>query len=438
MPEHCEHDAPAAARPAAGAPRATPVRVGLVLDGGEEYGVLHAVRYLLQNLDPRRVTTVGIFLGHAPGRNALAPHCMEVCDLNVGCILPLSRPGRRRYEFTNIARKGWIFLRAARATAQAVARLHLDVLHANMYPMHLVAGLAARRAQVPCIWHWHGSSQFRGPLGRLARFGMTHLATHIACISRFVASTLPADLQDRCYVVYNGVEGEVIHSGQRRGQLRQRLRLPDSQPLVGLFGSIAACKGHDYFLRAAQRVHALVPDVHFAIVGDETEVSRLRYGRTRRLRHLTAELGLEDVVHFCGNIPEAPLYMSDCDVICMPTVPTGSVFGEGFGLVMAEAMAAGVPVVATHCGAPPEVIEDGISGRLIPPRQVEPLAGAMLELLADPARRQRMGQAATQRIAARFDVTHAAEAMQNLYTRCRDGGPPQGAVDHTHSQGLHP
>jgi len=405
---------------------ANAVRVGLVLDGSEEYGVLTFVRYLLESLDRDVVTPVGVFLGDGPGRAMLLPLCDEVCDLHVGCILPLSRPGRPPWDPANLLRIMKTSYRAVRALTKAIRAERLDALHVHMFPVHVIAGLAARRCGCPCIWHWHGPLAARRMMGRLASYGLAHWATHIPCISRFVADTLPEVVQPKCRVVHNGVAAEAIRAGQRPGELRKRAGVGPDQPLIGLFGAFNPRKGHTYLLEAARLLRGRFPAAHYALVGHEMAVSRLRYGYGERLRQLTAELGLTDVVHFCGAIPEAWQYMGDCDIVCMPTVPSTHDLGEGFGLVMAEAMAAGVPVVATTCGAPPEVIEDGISGRLVPPRNAEALAAGIAELLADPARRAAMGAAAMRRIRAHFDVTQVARGMEAIYRDCRHGAADAG------------
>ena len=406
-----------------------PVRVGLLIDGSEAYGLLTFLRDLLEALDHRRVQVVGIFLGSGAAREVLGPLCDEVGELGTGCFLPFSRPDRGRYDLANAWTKVGVFGRALFRIAAAIRRHRLDVVHANFYPMHLLAGLACRLTGTPCLWHWHGPFVRGGLGGRLGRVGFAGLADHVVCISRFVQQTLPAAVQVKSTVVYNGVQVERIASGQRPGVLRNRAGVRDGQPLVGLFGALAHRKGHEYFIRAAAQVLAVLPEARFGIVGGESEICRRRYGLERQLRGLAAELGVSDKLHFLGPVEDAPLHMGDCEVICMPTVPIGDDSGEGFGLTMAEAMAAGVPVIATSCGAPPEVIKEGVSGLLVPPRDSAALAGAILRLLQDDGLRKAMGRAGQRRIAERFDVAHLARGMEIVYAECGrpvEGGSGQG------------
>jgi glycosyltransferase involved in cell wall biosynthesis len=406
---------------------AHPLRVALVMDGsGKGYGVFRVTLALAASADRTCVTPVGLFLGPGHERDVVGRACAESCELGCGCLLPLSKPGRSKWNLPNLVRKAVTFMRAVRDLARAIRRLRIDVVHVHFYPLHLVAGLASRAAGVPCLWHWHGPFQYEGIRGSLARWGFRRLATRIICISKFVAETLPQDVRHKALVIYNGVDAARIAPEQRHGALRARVGVPADCRLVGLFGSISERKGHEYFIRAAAEVLKRLPEVRFAIVGSEMEVCRLRYGLEARYRRLAAELGLRDRMIFAAHLEEGFLYMADCDIICMPTVPIGLDTGEGFGLVMVEAMAAGVPVIATRCGAPPEVIEDGVSGILVPPRDAQALAAAMLRLLQDEPYRQAVGLAGQRRVARDFDIRRTAAAMEELYREVAAGRQSNG------------
>jgi len=411
------------ARPPAGE---APLRVGMLVNGtGYGYGVFEFVRTLLESLDRRVVTPVGLFMASGVERDLLGPCFDEVCDLGAGSLVPLREPGKGKLYLPNLFRLGMTFSRGVARTAAAIRRLRLDILHVHFYPLHLVGGLACRMTGIPCLWHWHGSFSQQGAEWAVARLGLATLATRIACTSRFVAGTFPASLQKKCVVVYNGVKALEIREGQRRGVLRQRLNLPEGAPLVALFGHFSPVKGHEYYVQAAAVVLKQMPEVRFGIFGEENESLRVFFGRERTLRQMAQDLGVADRVIFAGHLENAPLYMGDCDIICVPTVPLG-IGGEGFGLVVAEAMAAGAAVVSTNCGAPPEIIEDGVSGLLVPPWDPQALADAILRLLRDPGCREAMRQAAWRRVHEHFDVGRMAAAMQALY--CEMARRGQGGV----------
>jgi glycosyltransferase involved in cell wall biosynthesis len=389
-----------------------PVRAGLLLDG-EEYGVRSSLGALLQAITAPDIQLVGLFAGAGPSQSTFGPHCDEVYDLRTGSLFPLRRPDGRPPDLSCLLVKVFRFVRMVLALMAAIRRLRLDLVYVNYFPLHLVAGLACRLTNTPCIWHRRGVSTRGGAYWMMRLFGAV-LPTVIICNSHFVARSMPRRARPRCRVVYNGVRTRHIRENQRHGVLRARLGLSSEHSLVSMFGSLTRYKGHEYFIRAAAHVIREFPAARFAIVGAQAALLRDARGMEAELRRLVDELGLADRVLFTGHLDEACLSMADCDIVCMPTVPLG-IGGEGFGLVIAEAMAAGVPVVATNCGAPPEIIEDGRSGILVPPFDSEALGRAILRLLCDNRERRALGAAGQQRVVQHFDISRTARALEAIF-----------------------
>src|SRR4029077_5123381 len=127
-----------------------------------------------------------------------------------------------------------------------------------------------------------------------------------------------------------------------------------------------------------------------------------------RLRHLAHELDIAGCVTFLGNCSDIPSVLSALDVLVhCPTAP------EPFGRVLAEAMAAGRPVVAARCGGIPEVVIDGVTGFLVPPVDVGAFTVAVVRLLEDPELCRRLGDAGRRRAEARFGIgAHAASVLE--------------------------
>jgi len=173
---------------------------------------------------------------------------------------------------------------------------------------------------------------------------------------------------------------------------------PRTRPTVLAVARMYPRKRLEDLLHAAQSVRARIPDVQIRIVGEGPE--------SARLRHLHAALGLNGAVVFLGEVSRGVLAVEyrRAHCFCLPTIQ------EGFGIVFAEAMAAGLPVVACRAGAVPELVEDGRTGLLVPPRRPDELARAMETLLTDHALRQelgargaeRVGELDLERVAARF------------------------------------
>ncbi len=379
------------------------------------YGVFEFLRMLIGSIDREKFSVTGLFIGVGPLSENLKGQLDESVILSEDPFVPLSIPGKPKFYLPNMFNKAQVLGRSVTRMVGAIRRLKLDVLHVHMYPLHLLAGMAARAANIPCIWHWHGSCARKGLSSRIIKTGFSYLADSIPCISGYVAGTLPDVGRRKAVVVYNGVPTDRIASGQRAGELRKLLGVSSDRPVIGMFSSIVPLKGHEFLIRAAVEVRRSHPDAVFAIVGAETAILRSRMGLEDQLKRLVGELGVAEHIRFVGLLPDSWAYMGDCDIVCMPTVPIAD-RAEGFGLSMAEAMAAGVPVIATACGGPPEVIEEGVSGFLVPPRDPSALAGAVSRLLADPDLRKRMGQAARQRIRERFDISLTTRSIEKVYS----------------------
>jgi len=166
----------------------------------------------------------------------------------------------------------------------------------------------------------------------------------------------------------------------------------------------------DDLLRAAVRLASRIPDLRVRIVGDGPE--------SVRLRNLATSLGLKGVVTFLGEITRSALAVEyvGADCFCLPTVQ------EGFGLVFAEAMAAGLPIVACRAAAVPEVVEAGRTGLLVSPRDPEELAGAMETLLTDVRLRAELGAAGRRRVED-FDLERVAARLLDVLPPAEEASP---------------
>jgi len=165
-------------------------------------------------------------------------------------------------------------------------------------------------------------------------------------------------------------------------------------------------KGVDVLLRSVPHVLAVCPDARFVIAGPP-HPSVPKY----ELDNLVTDLGIGNHVQFAGQVPDeelAALYRR-ASVCVLPS------YYEAFGLVAAEAMAFGVPVVATSAGGLPEVVEDGVTGILVPPGDVRALAEAIVRVLDDPYLRQRMGKAGRSRVLSRFAVDRVVHETLAVY-----------------------
>jgi glycosyltransferase involved in cell wall biosynthesis len=167
-------------------------------------------------------------------------------------------------------------------------------------------------------------------------------------------------------------------------------------------------KGTEYFLQAAAALAPRFPKVCFLVVGDSAPIDP-EY--KLHLERQAAELGLRNRVVFTGYRKDIAEILSELSVSVLPSL------SEGLSNVLLESMAAGVPTVATRVGGNSELIEDGVSGLLIPPSDANALTDALHYFLQDPRRAQQLGQAASARITERFSLTDMVRRTEEHYLK---------------------
>jgi glycosyltransferase involved in cell wall biosynthesis len=217
----------------------------------------------------------------------------------------------------------------------------------------------------------------------------------VISVSRYTARCLeifgiyPAD---RIAVVYNSVDTHGAAQGDG-GAFREKLGIPQGRFLVVQASWLVPEKGIDILLEAAALVLAVEPNVHFAVIGS---------GRCQaEYEALAGKLGIGDHVTFTRTVlpPTEEGVFAAADVCCQ-----FSQWEEAFGVVIAEAMIAGRPMVASRVGGIPEIVVEGETGFLVDRRQPAEAAQRILELLRDPALRARMGEAGRRRALQLFDL----------------------------------
>jgi glycosyltransferase involved in cell wall biosynthesis len=202
-----------------------------------------------------------------------------------------------------------------------------------------------------------------------------------------------------------------LESAGYRGKLRRELGMSNGELLVGIVGRIFPVKNHRLFLEAAARVAAELETARFLVVGDGVlRPAMEEYARA---------LGLGDRVVFTGWRRDLPLIYPDLDVLVV------SSNNEGTPVSAIEAMAAGCPVVATCVGGLPDLVADGETGCLVPPRDPAALAAGILRLLGDRETARRLGEAARAAVAERFAVKRLCRDVENLYVELLDHEAPR-------------
>lgn len=282
-----------------------------------------------------------------------------------------------------------------------------DVVHTHLIHGDLYGTLAARLAGGPfVVSSKHNDDVFRQQgfyawLDRVLARRQNRIITISHHLKGFYVEVegLPPG---KIVTVHYGLDpGAFLRGANDGANVRAEWGVPADALLVGVVGRLAEQKGHAYLLDAFAEVIQALPSAHLLVVGD----GELRPALERQAAHL----GLHDSVTFTGRREDVPRIMLALDVLAMPSL------WEGFGLVLLEAMAVGRPVVASRVSAIPEIVVEGETGLLVPPKDAESLSRALLALLRDPARAREMGQRGRQRLERQFGVARMVEQIQAVY-----------------------
>lgn len=299
-------------------------------------------------------------------------------------------------------------LRALPGLAQTVARLtrlarEYDLLFANTQKALLIAGLAGWWTGRPVVWNLHDlltDDHFTALNRRAAVWGANAFATHVIANSQASRHAFEAaGGRVPTSVVYNGIDPSPFEavSASDGAALRAQLGV-ENVPLIGLFGRLAEWKGQHVLIEALSSL----PDAHALLVGNALFDGDQAYARHLHQRVEAHEL--TDRVHFLGFRDDVPALMTACDVIVHTSVAP-----EPFGRVIVEGMLAGRPVVAARAGGALEIIDDGRTGRLVPPSDPATLRRTLATLLQDPGEASSLAKAGRARARNHFspDAMHS-------------------------------
>ncbi len=227
----------------------------------------------------------------------------------------------------------------------------------------------------------------------------------------------------RISVIANGVALSRFGPRDGVGRRRREMGFAADAPLVAVFCRLNRLKGVEHFLDAAARVAARFPRARFAVVGEDRVLEdgvAVESPYKRELQARASRLGLGDRLVFTGLRDDVPELLAEVAVSVLPSL------SEGLSNTVLESMAAGVPVVATAVGGNPEAVQEGVTGRLVPPRDAGALASAIAGLLEDDLLAARLGRAGRERVMERFSDEKMVRDTENFYVSllARKGSRP--------------
>jgi len=352
--------------------------------GSSIHGVSRLFSWWFPRYDPRRfeVSLCGL-KAPEPASELLAEQGVPVTHLGRGRFDP-----RLLTDLTALARK-----RRAR------------ILHVHGYAAADFGRLAARLTGAALVLHEHFADPRMPAYQGWADWLLSRLTDRAIAVSESTRQFLIGSRhvpEQKVRLIWNGApleEFAPVAPGAAR-RVREELGIPMDALVVGAVSRLSEQKGHRYLLDAAPRVLARLPEARFVIVGDGDLMGPLQeQART---------LGIGERVVFAGHRTDVPEVLGAMDVLCLSSTY------EGTPLVLFEAMASAKAIVSTAVDGCREVLEDGVTGILVPPRDPEALADGLLRVLQDAALRADLSRGA-RRSSVRYDIRECVARMEALY-----------------------
>lgn len=318
---------------------------------------------------------------------------------------------QRRWTVLNLVRfvcwLPWNLLRVRRI----IRSNDVDIVHVDGVT-NFVPALAAALMKTPIVWLYN--DHLPAVFERLLLPVVTKLATVVLVQGERLKEQRTgrsAKLDAKTKVLYSSVDPTEFdpdrYTAADRERLRNELGIPPDCAVIGIIGNLNRLKGHAYFIAAAAKIKETVPHARFLVVGRKLDTDP---GYWEQLQRLTRENGLEKDIIYTGFQADIPGVMAALDVLVLASVL------ESCPAVVLEAMAMGIPVVATDVGAVSELLAHGAAGTVVPVRDTDAIAQAVVDDLTGPPERVRtMTETARRRIEEVFALDRIASRQKDIY-----------------------
>ena len=331
-----------------------PYKILHIIGGGEIGGAEQHVLTLLNGIDQTRFMPHLVCLTHGPFAALVRENNIPTRTLPMHFPLDLSPlPGIIRWA----RQKG------------------IKVIHTHGSRANLLGRLAARWLSVPCLSTVHSSlaHDYLSPWSARMALALDRLTlpltSGIITVSEYLAKEVALRGGRNIHTIYNGQAPLFFdHLSSSRNQFRLQWGIPAEALVLGTIGRLHPAKGQTYLIKAVTQLRSKFPNLHLVLIGE---------GPLRQ--ELEGELKQNNIPHtLTGYLPQAYKALPAMDLFVLPSV------SEGMGLVLLEAMQAGVPIVASAVGGIPEIVRNGTDGLLVPPGEVTGFSDACSKIIANP------------------------------------------------------
>jgi glycosyltransferase involved in cell wall biosynthesis len=362
--------------------------------GGAERLLVDTVRYTdRERFDP---IVVALFSGETPFADEIKRECVPVIDLAMSAKWRLDAL--------------WRFLRI-------VLRERPHVIHGWLIHAAVMSRIVGGIARVPVVISSRHNVEIGGALRERVNRWTSRWDDRMIAVSeavREVAIVRGRIPREKIVTVPAGIPEIAFPPRNRaRAQLVEEFQLPEHAVVVGTVARLHEQKGHADLAPVIQRLSGAEAACHYLWIGDGPERGAL--GR------LVSEVGISDRVRMTGSRSDVSVLLAGMDIFLLASR------WEGLPVAILEAMAAGLPVIATSVGGTPEIVVHGETGLLVPAGDSDALADAVSRLSRDPALRRRMGEAGRERVTTEFGIETQVRRLEDLYARLlreKSGGAP--------------
>jgi glycosyltransferase involved in cell wall biosynthesis len=306
----------------------------------------------------------------------------------------------------------WMIAYNVKRMRDLIEREEIDVINAHRGEGHLVAALAKKflKRAVPLI---RTRGDVRAPKGSfLNRYLNRALTDKIITTCEVLRKSYIRNLQmsaEKVTTVPVGVSSDFFSPRESDTAWKERLSIPEGNPVVGIVGRLSPVKGHQYFIQAADHVLKSLPRVTFIICGEDAQIS------VQQLKDAVRGTNIEENFRFLGRVKDVREIISLFDVGVV-----SSVGSETICRVALEYMSMGKPVVGTNVNAIPEVVQHQLNGLVVEPKNPQELASAINELLRDKDKRKRFGEKSRGIVMEKFTLDVFARKTEEVYLSLLD------------------
>jgi len=328
-----------------------------------------------------------------PLANALQDIGAEVVFIRLGIL-------RRKYKsLAGIINRLWVLRKAYYSIKQLIRERDITLVYSNTTAV-LAGAFAAKSLGIRHIWHVQeiieNPKWLRSFLGKL----LNNYSDTVIVVSGAVKDNWGKFVsQKKLQLIYSSID--YLPYANSSGKLRKELGFPDETVIIGMIGRVHYWKGQDYFLRIAGRLSHKFPELRFVMIGDAFPGYEYLY---ETLASIKKEENIGSIVYDLGYRTDVPELLQGFDIMVLP-----SVLPDPFPTVILEAMASAKPVVATRHGGAKEMIDDGMTGILIPVNDPEEASVLMSPLIMDSEKRRQMGDAGRRKVLSNYSL----EAFEN-------------------------